>query len=95
VTGRLRRHVAKAVGDGAAVSVACAGLMSWPIAHDAWVVHADALLAEPEQVAVLGSRRDPPRTAYVGAGRDHRQVEVDRAGRDQLRRPRRPQGLLV
>ncbi len=54
VTGRLRRHVAKAVGDGAAVSVACAGLMSWPIAHDAWVVHADALLAEPEQVAVLG-----------------------------------------
>jgi transposase len=63
VTGRLRRHVAKAVGDGAAVSVACAGLMSWPIAHDAWVVHADVLLAEPEQVTVLGideTRRGRP-----------------------------------
>jgi hypothetical protein len=31
VTGRLRRHVARAVGDGAPVSTACDGLMSWPI----------------------------------------------------------------
>jgi len=54
LTGRLRRHVARAVGEGAAVSVAGAGLMSWPIAHAAWVVHADALLAEPEPVVVLG-----------------------------------------
>jgi transposase len=54
LTGRLRRHVAKVVGDGAAVSTACAGLMSWPVAHAAWVVHADAVLAEPEPVVVLG-----------------------------------------
>lgn len=54
VTGRLRRHVARAVGEGAAVSVAGAGLLSWPSAHAAWVVHADALLAEPQPVTVLG-----------------------------------------
>ena len=33
VTGRLRRHVAGLVGQGLAVSVAGAGLLSWPIAH--------------------------------------------------------------
>ena len=63
VTGRLRRYVGRAVGEGAAVSVAGAGLMSWPIAHAAWVVHADALLAEPEPVSVLGideTRRGRP-----------------------------------
>jgi transposase len=63
VTGRLRRHVARAVGEGAAVSVAGAGLLSWPIAHAAWVVHADALLAEPQPVRVLGideTRRGRP-----------------------------------
>jgi transposase len=54
VTGRLRRHVAKTVGDGAAVSTACAGLMSWPVAHAAWTRLADAALAEPEPVVVLG-----------------------------------------
>jgi len=41
--------------------------MSWPITHDAWVVHADALLAEPEQVAVLGIDETHRGTAYVGA----------------------------
>ncbi len=35
LTGRLRRHVARTVGDGAAVSVACQDVMSWPIAHAA------------------------------------------------------------
>jgi len=54
LTGRLRRHVARTVGDGTAVSVACQDLMSWPIAHAAWVRHADALLAEPQPVVVLG-----------------------------------------
>src|SRR5674476_1161984 len=54
VTGRLRRHVAGRVGQGLAVSVAGAGLVSWPIAHDAWVAHAEALLEEPQPVIVLG-----------------------------------------
>ena len=63
VTGRLRRHVAGRVADGLAVSVASDGLMSWPIAHAAWVVHADALLVEPAVVRVLGideTRRGKP-----------------------------------
>ena len=54
LTGRLRRHVARTVGDGPAVSVACLDLMSWPIAHATWVRHADAVLAEPQPVVVLG-----------------------------------------
>jgi hypothetical protein len=54
VTGRLRRHVARRVADGLAVSVAGGGLLSWPISHAAWVRHADHLLAEPEPVTVLG-----------------------------------------
>ncbi len=63
VTGRLRRHVAGRVADGLAVSVAGDGLVSWPISHAAWVVHADAALAEPEPVTVLGideTRRGRP-----------------------------------
>lgn len=63
VTGRLRRHVARLVADGAAVSTACAGLMSWPVAHRAWVAHAEARLAEPSPVRVLGideTRRGRP-----------------------------------
>ena len=54
LTGRLRRRVAVAIGAGQAVSVAGEGLMSWPIAHAAFVVHADTLLAEPDPVRVLG-----------------------------------------
>lgn len=54
VTGRLRRQVAVAIGEGLAVSVAGQGLMSWPIAHAAFVVHADTLLAEPTAVTILG-----------------------------------------
>jgi transposase len=54
VTGRLRRHVARRVADGLAVSVAGDGLLSWPISHAAWVQHADGALVDPEPVAVLG-----------------------------------------
>ena len=64
VTGRLRRHVAGRVGDGLAVSSACAGLMSWPTAHDAFVAVVTAQLADPEPVEVLGideTRRRKPR----------------------------------
>ncbi|SDY74780.1 zinc-finger of transposase IS204/IS1001/IS1096/IS1165 [Modestobacter sp. DSM 44400] len=64
VTGRLLRHVAGRVGDGLPVSGACAGLMSWPIAHAAFVTAAAEQLAEPEPVAVLGideTRRGRPR----------------------------------
>ena len=63
VTGRLRRHVAVRVADGLAVSVAGGALLSWPIAHAAFVMHADALLAEPAPVVVLGideTRRGRP-----------------------------------
>jgi len=64
LTGRLRRQVGAAVGDGQAVSVAGAGLMSWPISHAAFIVHAQELLAEPTAVTVLGideTRRGRPR----------------------------------
>jgi len=60
LTHRLRRQV----GDGQAVSVAGAGLMSWPIAHASFIVHAQALLTEPTAVTVLGideTRRGRPR----------------------------------
>ena len=64
LTGRLRRSVAHQIGEGLAVSVASLGLMSWPIAHAAFIKHADAQLAEPEPVRVLGideTRRGRPR----------------------------------
>jgi len=64
ITHRLRRQVGAAVGDGQAVSVAGAGLMSWPIAHAAFTVHAEALLREPTAVTVLRideTRRGRPR----------------------------------
>lgn len=63
LTGRLRRHVARLVAAGAAVSTACGALMSWPIGHAAFVAHADAQLAEPAPVRVLGideTRRGRP-----------------------------------
>lgn len=46
-TGRLRRHGAARIGAGAAVSTAAAGLLSWPIAHAAFVQLAAAELSEP------------------------------------------------
>jgi transposase len=54
VTGRLRRRVTRRVGQGLAVSVAGDGLVSWPIAHHAWVAHAGELLDDPQPVTVLG-----------------------------------------
>lgn len=54
LTGRLRRHVAQRVEQGLPVSVAAAGLMSWPVAHAAFVALADRQLREPEPTAVLG-----------------------------------------
>ena len=63
VTGRLRRHVAALVAEGLAVSVAGGRLLSWPTSHAAWVRHADAELAEPGPVVVLGideTRRGRP-----------------------------------
>ena len=66
VTGRLLRHVAGRVGDGLPVSGACAGLMSWPIAHAAFIASADAQLLDPKSVVVLGideTRRGRPRWA--------------------------------
>ena len=64
LTGRLRRSVAHQIGEGLAVSVASLGLMSWPIAHAAFITHADARLNEPEPVRVPGideTRRGRPR----------------------------------
>lgn len=94
VTGRLRQQVAGQVAGGLPVSVACAGLMSWPVAHAAFVAHADAQLAEPDPVEVLGideTRRGRPAWAADPASGRWRLTErfetnfVDLAG---------PQGLL-
>ena len=64
VTGRLRRAAARAVGCGQAVSSAVAAFgISWPTVHDAFAVHADALLETPGPVRVLGideTRRGRP-----------------------------------
>jgi transposase len=63
LTGRLRRAVADLVAEGLAVSRACAGLMSWPVAHAAWFVQASAALGDPPPVEVLGideTRRGRP-----------------------------------
>jgi transposase len=78
VTARLRRHVADRVADGLPVSSAGAGLMSWPIAHASWVAEADAQLAEPEPVAVLGideTRRGRPR--WTRDAEDRRWVKLE------------------
>lgn len=78
MTGRLRRHVAGRVGDGLPVSSAGAGLMSWPIAHAAWVAEADRQLAEPAPVVVLGideTRRGRPR--WTKDAEDGRWVKLE------------------
>ena len=98
LTGRLRRSVAHQIGEGLAVSVASVGLMSWPIAHAAFVRHADALLAEPEPVRFLGideTRRGRPRWTQDEDTRRWVKLErfetnfVDLTGDSE-----RPQGLL-
>lgn len=65
-TGRLRTQIGAAIGDAgrAVAEVADAHGVSWPTAHRAFVAHAEALLAEPEPVRVLGideTRRGKPR----------------------------------
>ena len=67
VTGRLRRAVGAAVGVGAGgTAVATMGRafgLSWPVVHRAFVAHADAQLATPGPVRVLGideTRRGTP-----------------------------------
>lgn len=72
VTGRLRRHLAERVAQGLAVSLAADGLVSWPIAHAAFVAHADRVLREPEPTAVLGideTRRGRPTWVQQADGR--------------------------
>jgi transposase len=76
VTGRLRRHVARRVAEGLAVSVAGAGLVSWPIAHDAWVAHAEELLVDPQPVTVLGI--DETRRGRVRCELTNRWVKLER-----------------
>ena len=65
VTGRLRRHAARVIGTGQPVAATVARLpISWRVGHDAFVAHADRLLAEPAAPAVLGideTRRGRPR----------------------------------
>ena len=72
VTGRLRRHAARAIGSGQAVATVIAGLpISWPVAHDAFVAHANELLTEPAAPVVLGideTRRGRPRWQRDPAG---------------------------
>jgi transposase len=65
ITGRCRRAAAVAVGAGRSVSAVCGELpMSWPVAHAAFVAHAQELLVEPDAPSVLGideTRRGRPR----------------------------------
>lgn len=78
VTGRLLRHVAGRVGDGLSVSGAAEGLLSWPIAHTAFIAAAAAQLAEPEPVKVLGideTRRGRPR--WTRDTEDGRRVKLE------------------
>ncbi|WP_281291883.1 helix-turn-helix domain-containing protein, partial [Mycobacterium helveticum] len=65
-TTRLRTAIGAAIGDAArsVAEVAGAHSVSWPTAHRAFVAHAEALLAEPDPVRVLGideTRRGKPR----------------------------------
>jgi len=55
-TGRLRRGIAAAVGDAcrSVAETAVAFGVSWPTAHAAVVVAADAAAGEPDPVTVLG-----------------------------------------
>lgn len=65
VTGRLRRAAAAVVAGGGSVAASVrAHRVSWPVVHAAFITAADALLAEPEAVAVLGideTRRGRPK----------------------------------
>src|SRR4051812_18775711 len=79
VTGRLRRHVATRIGEGLPVSVAGAGLLGWPAAHDAFVAAVVEQLPEPEPVRVLGideTRRGKPRWARDAGSGTWRKLET-------------------
>src|SRR5690625_267333 len=67
-TARLRTVIGAAIGDAGRSVAEAAGAhgVSWPTAHRAFVDHAEAQLAEPEPVRVLGideTRRGKPRWA--------------------------------
>ena len=79
-TLRLRAAIGSAIGDAArsVAEVADAHAVSWPTAHRAFVLHAEALLVEPEPTAVLGideTRRSKPRWEYCT--QTQRWVRVD------------------
>jgi transposase len=68
-TGRLRRGIAAAVGDAcrSVAEAATAFGVSWPTAHAAVVVAADAAAGEQELTTVLGldeTRRGKPRWVF-------------------------------
>jgi len=94
-SGRVRRYVAGRVAGGLAVSVAGGGLLSWPVAHAAWVHHAREMLAEPAPVVVLGidqTRRGRPvtdvrrRVTWDSHGRRGRKTDPAWAARRRLLR---------
>ncbi len=76
ITGRTRRAAAVAVGSGRSVSAVTKELpMSWPVAHAAFVAHAQAHLVEPAAPRVLGideTRRGRPRWSKDDDGKWHR-----------------------
>jgi transposase len=65
LTGRLCRQLASQVAAGRSVAaVAAQYKVSWPVTHLRYVMHADALLTEPEPPVVLGideTRRGKPK----------------------------------
>ena len=68
-TVRLRTQIGVAIGEAArsVAEVAATHAVSWPTAHRAFVAHAEALLADPAPVRVLGideTRRGKPRWQY-------------------------------
>ena len=75
ITGRVRRGIARAVGDANRSVSEAAGAFSvtWPTAHGAFVHLADQVLGEPEPTTVLGideTRRGKPRwTCQDATGR--------------------------
>jgi transposase len=65
LTGRLCRQLASQVAAGRSVAaVAAEYQVSWPVTHQHYAMHADALLTEPEPPVVLGideTRRGTPK----------------------------------
>jgi transposase len=65
LTGRLCRQAAAQVASGRSVAAVAADYgISWPVAHQHYLRHADAVLTEPDPPAVLGideTRRGTPK----------------------------------